>query len=158
MRDELNGPVAEDGLVECRPSGIHGVGAFARREIPAETRIIEYLGEKIDKQESARRCQSNNVFIFSLNDQQDIDGNVEWNPARLLNHSCSPNCEARLEADRIWIFALRDIRAGEELTFNYGFDLVDYRSYPCQCGSPECIGFIVAEQFFEHVRLQNFEL
>jgi uncharacterized protein len=105
--------------------------------------------------ESARRCEANNVYIFSLNDTHDLDGNFIWNPARLLNHSCSPNCEAELDADRIWLLALRDIEPGEELTFNYGFDLEDYRQYPCRCGSPDCVGFIVAEEFFEHVRRQS---
>ena len=65
---------------------------------------------------------------------------------------CSPNCEAEIEEGRIWFFALRDIAVGEELTFNYGYDLVDYREHPCHCGSPECVGFIVAEEFFEKVR------
>lgn len=141
--------------VAFRESTIHGRGGFAKGNIRKDTRILEYLGERIDKEESCRRCELNNVYIFSLNDREDIDGNVEWNPARLLNHSCCPNCEARLEAGRIWLIAGRDIKAGEELTFNYGFDLEDYREYPCHCGSPECVGFIVAEEFFDHVRRQE---
>lgn len=144
----------EPELASFRPSTIHGLGGFAKTSISKDMRIIEYLGERIDKAESARRCEADNVYIFSLNEQQDIDGNVIWNPARFLNHSCSPNCEAQLDDDRIWVIASRDIRAGEELTFNYGFDLENYREYPCQCGSPECIGFIVAEEFFQHVRKQ----
>ena len=76
---------------------------------------------------------------------------MAWNPARLLNHSCAPNCEAELQDEHIWIVATRDIPAGEEVTFNYGYDLVDYRDYPCQCGAPGCVGYMVAEEFFEHV-------
>ena len=53
---------------------------------------------------------------------------------------------------QIWISALRDILSGEEVTFNYGFDLVDYREYPCHCGQPQCVGYMVAEEFFEHIR------
>ncbi len=119
------------------------------------TRVLGYQGERISKAESLRRCEQNNGFIFALNDQEDLDGNVAWNPARFLNHSCAPNCEARMEEDRIWIVASRAILAGEEITFNYNYDLVDYRDYPCRCGAPNCVGYIVAEEFFEHVRTRH---
>ena len=148
-------PVAETELVLFQPSPIHGLGGFAKTAISKGARILEYLGEKIDKPESLRRCEANNEFIFALNAQQDLDGNVEWNPARFINHSCAPNCDAVCEDERIWIVAHRDIRAGEELTFNYGFDLEDYKEHPCRCGSPHCVGFIVSEEFFEHVRKQR---
>lgn len=144
--------MTEVELAVLRSSPIHGTGGFAKCGVAAGTRVIEYVGEAIDKQESLRRCEANDEYIFALNDEQDLDGNVEWNPARFINHSCAPNCEARLEEGRIWIVAIRDIRAGEELTFNYGYDLEDYRDHPCHCGSPECVGYIVAEEFFEHVR------
>jgi len=149
--------VAQTEWVVFRRSPIHGIGGFARKDIPAGTRILEYVGEKITKEESARRCEANNPYIFCLNDQYDIDGNVPWNPARFLNHSCRPNCETELDeaGERIWILALRDIRAGEELTFNYGYDLTEYKDYPCNCGAPDCVGYIVAEEFFDHVRKQR---
>ncbi len=142
-------------LIAFKASPIHGLGCFATRAIAKGTRVLEYLGERIDKQESLRRCELNNPYIFSLNDAEDIDGAVEWNPARLINHSCEPNCEAVCEDNRIWIIANRDVRAGEELTFNYGFDLEDYRDYPCTCGSNNCVGFIVAEEFFGHLIRQS---
>jgi SET domain-containing protein len=138
-----------------KESPIHGTGGFAKTNISKGARVIEYVGERIDKLESLRRCQRNNEYIFALNDREDLDGNVFWNPARLLNHSCEPNCDAVLDDGRVWIIATRDIRAGEEITFNYGFDLEDYKEYPCSCGSAKCIGFIVAEEFFEHVRQQK---
>ena len=143
---------AETELVAFRPTPIHGLGGFAKVDLPAGLRFLEYAGERIEKQESVRRCEQNNVCIFALNEHQDIDGDFSWNPARHLNHSCSPNCEAQLDGDRIWLAASRDIRAGEELTFNYGFDLESYRDYPCHCGSANCVSFIVAEEFFDHVR------
>ena len=142
----------ETELVVFKDSPIHGMGGFAKAAIAEGRRIFEYVGERISKSESLRRCEQNNEYIFSLNEEQDLDGNVAWNPARLLNHSCAPNCEAELADGRIWIVATRDIKAGEEITFNYGYDLVDYREYPCRCGSPHCVGYIVAEEFFEHVR------
>jgi len=138
-------------LLVFKASPIHGLGGFAKADICKGTRIVEYLGERISKSDSVRRCEQNNEYVFTLNDEQDLDGNVAWNPARFLNHSCAPNCEAELEDDRVWIIAARDIRAGEEITFNYGYDLVDYRDYPCRCGSPSCVGYMVAEEFFEHV-------
>lgn len=138
--------------LELRPSGIHGRGAFARQPIPAETRLLEYVGRKVDKTESAKLCDDGNPYIFTINDEWDIDGDVPWNPARFLNHSCGPNCEAQQEEDRIWIVALRDIATGEELTFNYGYDISEWRDYPCACGSPQCLGFIVAEEFHDQVR------
>jgi SET domain-containing protein len=123
--------------------------------IVAGTRVIEYTGVRIDKQESLRRCELNNEFIFSLDDESDLDGSVEWNLARFINHSCAPNCETELDQGRVWIVAMRDIESGEELSFNYGYDLEDYRKYPCTCGAAACVGYIVAEEFFAHVRKQN---
>ena len=156
--DELNSresAVAETTLVIFKPSPIHGVGGFARTDIAAGTHMIEYVGERISKGESLRRCQASNEYIFTLDDAHDLDGNVAWNPARFLNHSCAPNCEAELEDGRIWIVAARDIRAGEEITFNYGYDLEEYKQYRCRCGAPSCVGYIVAADFFAHVRWQN---
>jgi uncharacterized protein len=138
-------------LLAFRDSRIHGHGGFAKTAIREGTRIVEYVGERISKDESLRRCQDSNEYIFALNAEQDLDGNVPWNLARFLNHSCTPNCEAVMEHERIWIVARRDIQPGEEVTFNYGYDLVDYDEHPCRCGSPECVGYMVAEVFFEHL-------
>ncbi|HZV33351.1 MAG TPA: SET domain-containing protein-lysine N-methyltransferase, partial [Verrucomicrobiae bacterium] len=67
------------------------------------------------------------------------------------NHSCSPNAEARADGERIWIVALRDVRTGEEITFNYNYDLQDYQEHPCACGAANCVGYIVAEEFFPQI-------
>jgi SET domain-containing protein len=144
--------LGETDLLVFRPSPIHGLGGFAKAPIGKGRRIVEYVGERISASESFRRCQANNECIFALNSEQHLDGSVPWNPARLINHSCTPNCEAEVEDGRVWIVAAGDIKPGEEITFNYGYDLVDYRDYPCRCGSPNCVGYIVAEEFFEHVR------
>ncbi len=129
-------------------SPIQGRGAFASLPISPGQRVAEYVGQKISKQESLARCEANNPFIFSLDDQWDLDGDVENNPARFLNHSCDPNCEAEIVDARIWIIARRAIQQGEELTFNYGYDLESFREYPCACGAANCVGYIVAEEFF----------
>lgn len=132
-----------------------GSVASPKLELPPGPLCSRTLGEKITKAESLRRCEQDNVFIFGLNDHEDIDGNVPWNPARWLNHSCSPNAEAQVIEGRIWLIAIRDITPAEEITFNYGFDLENYQEYPCQCGAPNCVGFMVAEEFFDHVRARN---
>jgi len=141
--------------IRVQASGIHGTGVFARQVIRRGARIVEYTGERITKAESLRRCQDDNPFIFTLDDEHDLDGNVETNPARFINHSCSPNCDAEIDGGRIWVVATRDISPDEEITFNYGYDLNDYREYPCRCGCPECVGYMVAAEFFDHVRNQR---
>jgi SET domain-containing protein len=141
----------QEELVLFGPSAIDGCGGFARRNIQIGTRIIQYVGEIITKSESIRRCELNNAYIFFLDDVHDLDGNVDWNPARFLNHSCAPNCEAYFEDGEIWIYAIRDIQVGEELTFNYGYDLEDYKDHPCSCGASNCVRYIVAEELFETV-------
>src|SRR5437899_2726896 len=96
-------------LVVFQTSLIDGVGAFANAAIPQGTHIMEYVGEPITKAESLRRCEESNEYIFTLNDKEDLDGNVAWNPARFFNHSCAPNCDAQLENGHIWIISNRDI-------------------------------------------------
>ena len=138
--------------IRIGPSPIHGEGVFAQTALRPGTRVIEYVGEKITTEESARRCERQNWCIFSLDDEFDLDGDFEWNPARRVNHSCAPNCEAECVEGRIWITALRDIEPGEEITYNYGYDWEEYQEHPCHCGAADCLGFIVAEEFFGQLR------
>jgi len=130
-------------------SSIHGLGLFARIAISGGQIILEYSGERISKAESILRCSEGNPFIFYLDEQFDLDGNVESNPARFLNHSCSPNCTVERVEGRLVVVAQRPIAAGEELTFNYGYDLSYYREYPCNCGADACVGYVLAEEFHE---------
>ncbi len=139
-------------FLEVRQSRIHGTGGYARQDIPAGTRIIEYVGNYISKAESERRCEADNAYIFTIDDEKDLDGNVTWNPARFINHSCAPNCEAEWDEGRIFINTLRAITTGEELTFNYGYDLEDFQSHVCRCGAPACPGYILAEEYWAEAR------
>jgi uncharacterized protein len=134
--------------LEFKNSGIHGMGGFALRKIKKGTPLIEYIGEKITKAESLARCEANNPYIFNLDDEFDLDGDVSWNSAKFINHSCAPNAEAEFFGEQIWIMAIRDIAAGEEITFNYSYDLEDYKEHPCRCGTRNCVGYMVAEEFF----------
>lgn len=143
-----------NAFCERRLSAIHGWGVFARRAVPAGTRLLEYLGERVSKDESnarglalqaaAARNGGPAVYIFEVNEEWDLDGDKPYNVARFVNHSCAPNCEVVNEEDRLFLYALRDLRAGEELTFDYGYDLQHFREHPCQCGSPSCPGYIVS--------------
>src|SRR5262245_44211140 len=143
---------------EVRPSPIAGQVAFATMAIRAGDTVIEYIGERISKQESLKRCIDGNNYIFQIDDEFDIDGSIDSNLARFINHSCAPNAEAQLDGEHIWIVALRDIAPGEEITFNYGYDLDDYREHPCNCGAPNCFGYILAEEFWSAATKPGAEL
>ncbi|MEO1824661.1 MAG: SET domain-containing protein-lysine N-methyltransferase [Roseibacillus sp.] len=152
---------AKSEYCEARSSEIHGTGVYAIKEIPVGKKIIEYLGERIDKEESERRANAQMehaektgdaaVYIFTLNKKWDLDGNMPWNTARLLNHSCAPNCEAWIEDKQIFLYSLREIAKGEELTFDYGFDIENYEDHPCLCGSDDCVGYIVGRDYWEEL-------
>jgi len=148
---------------------IHGKGVYAAKDIPDDVRVIEYIGEKIDKEESEKRAWAQmekaektgeaGVYIFTLDEKWDVDGSVEWNTARLINHSCDPNCQAWIVGKKIEIHSLREIEKGEELSFDYGFDIENYLDHPCLCASPKCKGYIVSQEQWEELddRLANPE-
>ena len=152
---------AKSEYCEARSSEIHGTGVYAIKDIPVGKKIIEYLGVRIDKEESERRANAQMehaektgdaaVYIFTLNKKWDLDGNMPWNTARLLNHSCAPNCEAWIEDKQIFLYSLREIAKGEELTFDYGFDIENYEDHPCLCGSDDCVGYIVGRDYWEEL-------
>jgi uncharacterized protein len=133
-------------------SRIAGKGLFIAQEIKKGTRILQYIGEKITKAESAKRLAQGNVYVFAFNDYWDIDGRMLRNKARYINHSCDPNCEVHMTSRTIWIVALRDIKTGEELTFNYGYELDDEMAQPCTCGAKHCYGFILAQKYWGVVK------
>lgn len=147
-----NQPAASPWIIAVA-SPIHGHGLQARVEIPDGTRILEYIGERISKRESRRREQQRllraaaggdaSVYIFHLNRTYDLDGDRPHNLARYINHSCAPNCRAENIRGHIWITARRDIPAGAELSFDYGFGFREWRLHPCRCGAERCVGFIV---------------
>lgn len=153
--DEDGNP-PEFPYVRTSSSSIHNQGLFAAKRIPKDEYVIQYLGEIIKKKESTRRANAQHdlsqsedvgsVYIFELDDKTDIDGNFNWNIARLANHSCDPNCEAQNVEGEIWLVALRNIKKGEEITFDYGYALEHWEDHPCRCGSDACIGHIVRRE------------
>jgi SET domain-containing protein len=138
-----------------RRSGVHGKGVFAAAPLSAGERLLEYKGERISWKEAQRRHphnpdEPNHTFYFALEDGRVIDGNVDGNSARWINHSCAPNCEAEEVEGRVFIRALRDIDADEELFYDYGL-VVDVRltkklkaEYGCRCGARKCRGTMLA--------------
>lgn len=116
--------------------------------IPKGTPILPYLGAKISPEEASRRIAQGNTYIFFFDARYDLDGNIPQNTARYINHSCDPNCASDMLAGQIWILALRDIRAGEELTYDYGYELDGYEKRPCRCGAKRCCGYIVDQEYW----------
>ena len=144
--------------IQARKSAIHGNGVFAVAPIKQGERVIQYKGllrspGDVDADDSGD-VESGHTFLFTLNDDWVIDANYKGNDARWINHSCDPNCEAVIEededgdsrGDKVFVEALRDIKAGEELTYNYGITLAERHTaklkkiWECRCGSPKCTG------------------
>jgi SET domain-containing protein len=146
--DTLSSPPATSAIA-VRNSKIHGRGVFATRKIAAGTCVIEYQGERITARQAASRASADpdnpfHTFFFSLENGRLIDGASKGNDARWINHCCEPNCEAREEDGQIFIYALRDIKRGEELNYDYGLIVSERhtasvkRAYACLCGAPNC--------------------
>jgi hypothetical protein len=134
-----------------RRSKIHGKGVFARRDIPKGTRVVEYLGDRISHKEADDRYEGhdpndNHTFLFIVDRKTVIDGGVSGNDARFINHSCDGNCESEIEKGRVYIEAIKNIKKGEELGYDYqiGRSKEDPPNvdeiYACRCGSPKCRG------------------
>jgi len=159
---------AEDNIyIEVRESQIHGRGVFAKRDIPKGTRIIEYVGDRVTKKESDRRAEqvisiyeqnktTGAVYIFELNKRYDIDGNVPHNSARFINHSCDPNAETDIIRGKIWVIAIKDIKPGEEIFYNYGYDFEGTveGEHVCFCKTDRCVGYIMAEEHWPRLKAQ----
>jgi uncharacterized protein len=144
--------------IALRRSPIHGNGVFAVADIPAGTTLAEYKGQRLTHTQADRRyadtVETGHTFLFTLNDRYVIDANVGGNIARWINHSCAPNCtpllvedgKGRLAHDKVVIESKRDIRAGEELTYDYGITLSEPHTakmkklWACRCGARRCTG------------------
>jgi uncharacterized protein len=123
-------------------STIHRWGVYASEVIPKNRKIIEYTGERISRKETKRRCDEREFnYLFTLDKYWTLDGSVGGSGAEYINHSCDPNCEARVIRGRIHYYSRRDIKKGEELTVDYHFD-AKVEKVICGCGSPKCRGTI----------------
>lgn len=149
VRKQTQAPVA--ALVEARNSPIHGKGVYALAAIRKGTRIIEYLGDRISHAEADSRYEQKgdddgHTFLFIASNRTVIDAGVGGNDARFINHHCDPNCETVIENSRVFIDAVRDIRVGEELGYDYQLtwestdDAEELALYSCRCGAKKCRG------------------
>jgi hypothetical protein len=146
---------ASDVAWVVRKSPIQGRGVFAARRIRKGERILEYTGERIGHVEAGRRyddetMERHHTYLFAVDADTCIDGGRIGNEARYINHGCDPNCEARNIRKRIFIHALRAVEAGEELFYDYAYELegpitmADVKRYACCCGSDICRGTLLA--------------
>jgi SET domain-containing protein len=140
---------------QVRRSGVHGRGVFAMCSVAAGERILQYTGEIISWEEALRRhphdpAQPTHTFYFHIDDAHVIDGKHGGNSSRWINHSCEPNCDSEIVGQRVFIRALRDLRPGEELSFDYRLTIEGRRTqrlerdYACHCGSANCRGTMLA--------------
>ena len=138
-------------LFEVRHSRVHGRGVFALRRIRKGTNIIEYLGERVshelaDERYADKDPMDGHTFLFTVDAKTVIDAGVNGNEARFVNHGCDPNCQTVQIGKRIFIEAIRTIRPGEELAYDYRIqrdaddpadvDIV----FRCLCGAKNCRG------------------
>jgi SET domain-containing protein len=148
---------ATDLPFTIRASPIQGLGAFATRRIAKGTRLIEYTGERLTPAQADARYpdvpgERHHTFLFAIDDDVVIDAAVGGNEARWINHSCAPNCDAVIDAGRIWIETIREVHAGEELAYDYAYVLEERhtasakRRFPCRCGAPGCRGTLLARK------------
>jgi len=114
---------------------VAGKGLFTEEDIPKGVCIIEYIGKPVSEEKAAR---DEGKYLFELSPQRTIDGNIPENTARYINHSCIGNCEAIGPRGRIFIFSRKRIKAGEELTYDYGKDYFDRHIKPGGCRCPKC--------------------
>lgn len=146
----MNKPLA----FEVLDSVISGKGAFAVRAIKPGERLIEYTGERIphpvaDARYDDDSMDEHHTFLFTVSSRTVLDATRGGNEARFINHSCDPNCESEIEKGRVYIFALRDIKPGEELHYDYAYERSGTETereevqYRCRCGTKICRGSIM---------------
>lgn len=126
-------PVCPEGLQVKRSSA--GLGLFATRPIKKGERIIEYFGREISKEEE---FTSRSKYLFEISSRKTIDGTERRNFARYINHSCKPNCEPNIVKGRVFIDAIKNIKPGEELNYDYGEEYFDEHIKPFGCRCTKC--------------------
>ncbi len=116
------------------------------------TVICEYDGPRLPRGQGEALAKAGNTYIFAESNSRCIDGSVLWNLARYANHSCFPNAKSQKINGRIFLKAVRLILKGEEITYDYGYGFKGYGDNPCNCGKPECAGYIIPEKYRNRIR------
>jgi SET domain-containing protein len=125
--------------IVIRRSAIHRYGVYAEELIPANRKVIEYTGERINRREAKRRSEGKFTYLFAVNNYWTLDGAVGGSGAEIINHSCEPNLVSRVMKGHVLYMSLRAIQQGEELTVDYHLDW-NSPVTPCQCGAQNCRG------------------
>ena len=112
-----------------------GLGLFAGEDIKKGTCVIEYVGRTLTKEEE---YSSNSLYLFEVSKKKTIDGAARSNTARYINHSCAPNCEIEIKKERVLVMAKRNIKAGEELAYDYDTDYFKEYIEPKGCLCLKC--------------------
>jgi uncharacterized protein len=128
--------------LEVRPSKIHRWGVFALEDIARGRKVMEYTGELVSRKEGKRRAESSVIHcLFTVNPYWYIDGAAGGSGAEFVNHCCDPSLESRVVGKRVFYYAIRPIKKGDEVTLDYHFGK-DQERVKCGCGSPKCRGWI----------------
>jgi SET domain-containing protein len=133
------------GLI-IRSSVLHGAGVYTDAPISKGTLVVEYTGPRLRaKDTDGLYAEGDVTYLFGMNGGKTIiDG---FGMAAFVNHSCDPNCESDQLKGRVWIIAIRDIAAGEELTYDYNiYDAEPGEDASCHCGAPNCRGTMLCEE------------
>ena len=125
--------------IVIRRSRIHRYGVYAEEFIPANCKLIEYTGERVNRREAKRRGDVKFTYLFAVGNYWTLDGAVGGRGAEIINHSCEPNLVSRVMKGHILYMRLRPIQVGEELTVDYHLDW-NPPVPPCQCGTQRCRG------------------
>ena len=144
------------GLI-VRSSDIHAAGVYTTTPIKKDAPVVEYTGPIVSRERADELYEGRPyTYLFGLDDGRIIDGH---GIAAFINHCCDPNCETVEIDGKIWILALRDIKAGEELTYDYClFDGEEDDEAPCYCGAKNCRGTMYSEEEIERQRKLGREL
>jgi SET domain-containing protein len=146
--ESTNSPIyyCNPNTLLIRKSGIHGSGCYSMASIPEGAYVVQYTGPVLSKEQADELYSERpDTYLFCLGEgEYVIDGD---NVAAFINHSCDANCETDEVDGKVWVIAARDIKPGEELTYDYNlYDGDDDDEAPCSCGAKECRGTMYGEE------------
>src|SRR5487761_989289 len=127
--------------IRIQPSRIHRYGVYAQERIPANRKVIEYTGMRLNRKQAAAIESGKYTYLFAVDPYWTLDGAVGGSGAEIINHSCDPNLISRVMKGHILYMSLREIQPGEELTVDYNFSKTTGPT-PCRCGAKACRGTI----------------
>jgi uncharacterized protein len=145
MADLIRAPKLDERYacfrIAIRRSRIHRYGVYALEKIPANRKVIEYTGERVNRRDAKQRGEGDHTYLFAVDDYWTLDGAVGGSGAEIINHSCEPNLISRVMKGHVLYMSRRAIKPGEELTVSYNFGKNIERT-ACSCGAKNCRGRI----------------